>query len=100
MTNSIDQTGGGQFVFSNGDTTGYGYHEDFVNGRDMNVLNGAVQDYLYSDNGGVISACSHMSPNDDINFPRDCLEQPSVFDEPVYGLLSALPGVRPHHEGS
>ncbi|KIW95941.1 uncharacterized protein Z519_03007 [Cladophialophora bantiana CBS 173.52] len=98
-TNSIDQSAGGQFVFSNGDTTGYGFHGDFLNGWDMDVQTGAVQDCLYTDNGGVVSACSYLSPSDDINFPRDCLEQPSVFDEPVHGMLDALPGCNPITSG-
>ncbi|KIX92606.1 uncharacterized protein Z520_11635 [Fonsecaea multimorphosa CBS 102226] len=99
MTNSVDQSAGGQFVFSNGDTTGYGFHGDFLNGWDMDIQTAAVQDCLYTDNGGVVSACSHLSPSDDTNFPRDCLEQPSVFDEPVHGMLSALPGCNPITSG-
>ncbi len=99
MTNSIDQTGGGQFVFSNGDTTGYGFHGDFVNGWDQTVQTEAVQDCLYTDNGGVISACSSLVPSDDVNFPRDCPEQPSVYNEPVHGTLSALPGCNPITSG-
>ncbi|KIW73443.1 hypothetical protein, variant [Phialophora macrospora] len=99
MTNSIDQSAGGQFVFSNGDTTGYGFHGDFLNGWDMNVQTSAVQDCLYTDNGGVVGACSSLAPSDNVNFPRDCLEQPSVFDEPVHGLLSALPGCNPITSG-
>ncbi|KIW24456.1 uncharacterized protein PV07_10168 [Cladophialophora immunda] len=95
MTNSVDQSGGGQFVFSNGDPTGYGFHGDFLNGWDMDIQTAAVQDCLYTDDGGVVSACSHLAPSDDINFPRNCLEQPSVFDEPVHGLISALPGCNP-----
>lgn len=30
--NKINQTDGGRFVFSTGDTTGYGFHADFQNG--------------------------------------------------------------------
>ncbi|KAH7413660.1 hypothetical protein DE146DRAFT_2465 [Phaeosphaeria sp. MPI-PUGE-AT-0046c] len=32
----------GQFVWSNGDPTGYGYHGDFMNGWDIDVLQSAV----------------------------------------------------------
>ncbi|KIW78442.1 hypothetical protein Z517_08278 [Fonsecaea pedrosoi CBS 271.37] len=98
-TNAVDQSGGGKFVFSNGDDTGYGFHGDFLNGWTMDILDGAVQDCLYTDNGGVVSACSHIAPSDDTNFPRDCLEQPSVFDEPVHGMISALPGCNPITSG-
>ncbi|KAJ9607206.1 hypothetical protein H2200_008278 [Cladophialophora chaetospira] len=99
MTNSIDQSAGGQFVFANGDATGYGFHGDFVNGWDQGVQTQAVQNCLYTDNGGVISACSALVPSDDVNFPRTCPEQPSVFDEPVHGMLSALPGCNPITSG-
>ncbi|OCT53578.1 hypothetical protein CLCR_09595 [Cladophialophora carrionii] len=98
-TNSVDQTAGGQFVFSNGDTTGYGFHGDFLNGWDMDVQTSAVQDCLYTDDGGVIDACSSLSRSDNINFPRDCVEQASVFDESVHGLLTALPGCNPITSG-
>lgn len=33
----------GQFVWSNGDPTGCGYHADFMNGWDVNVLQSAVE---------------------------------------------------------
>ncbi|OAP65222.1 hypothetical protein AYL99_01194 [Fonsecaea erecta] len=99
LTNLVDQSGGGQFVFSNGDATGYGFHGDFLNGWDMDIQNAAVADCLYTDNGGLVSACSHLAPSDDTNFPRDCLEQPSVFNEPVHGLISALPGCNPITSG-
>ncbi|EXJ64159.1 hypothetical protein A1O7_00495 [Cladophialophora yegresii CBS 114405] len=98
-TNDIDQTAGGQFVFSNGDTTGYGFHGDFLNGWDMDVQTNAVQDCLYTDDGGVIGACPSLSRSDNINFPRDCGEQPSVFSEQVHGLLTALPGCNPITSG-
>ncbi|KAF1830520.1 WSC domain-containing protein [Decorospora gaudefroyi] len=33
----------GQFVWSNGDPTGYGYHADFINGWDIDTLQSAVE---------------------------------------------------------
>ncbi|KIX06027.1 uncharacterized protein Z518_04001 [Rhinocladiella mackenziei CBS 650.93] len=95
MTNLVDQSGGGQFVFSNGDPTGYGFHGDFINGWDVDVQTDAVQNCLYTDDGGVISACPYLAPSDDVNFARTCPEQPSVFDEPVHGMIAALPGCNP-----
>lgn len=34
----------GQFVWSNGDPTGYGYHADFINGWNIDTLQAAVND--------------------------------------------------------
>ncbi|KAI5780982.1 hypothetical protein EDC01DRAFT_789999 [Geopyxis carbonaria] len=49
----------GQFVLSNGDTTGWGYHADFMNGWDQDILERAV------------SSCKNLSGN-----IKDC----PVFD--------------------
>ncbi|EXJ89515.1 hypothetical protein A1O3_02582 [Capronia epimyces CBS 606.96] len=95
FTNLIDQSSGGEFVFANGDPTGYGFHGDFLNGWDMDVQTAAVENCLYTDNGGVISACSYLTESDDVNFSRTCPEQPSVLDEPIHGNISALPGCNP-----
>jgi len=98
-TNDIDQSAGGQFVFAQGDTTGYGFHGDFLNGWDIDVQTAAVADCLYVDNGGVASVCPALAANDDVNFPRDCLPQPPLNDEPVLCLLSRLPGCNPVTSG-
>ncbi|KAL2441141.1 hypothetical protein ABEF95_012761 [Exophiala dermatitidis] len=95
LPNLIDQSAGGQFVFSNGDPTGFGFHGDFMNGWDMDVHTEAVKNCLYTDNNGVISACSYLAESDDVNFARTCPEQASVLDEPVHGNLTALPGCNP-----
>ncbi|EXJ95461.1 hypothetical protein A1O1_00583 [Capronia coronata CBS 617.96] len=95
MTNSVDQSAGGEFVFSNGDPTGFGFHGDFMNGWDMDVQTDAVENCLYTDNDGVVTACPYLTPSDDVNFPRTCPEQPSLFDEPIHGMIDALPGCNP-----
>ena len=98
-TNRVDQSAGGQFVFSNGDATGYGFHGDFLNGWNQDVQTAAVQQCLYTDNGGVVSACPALAASDDINVARSCPESPSVWDEPVHGSLSSLPGCNPITSG-
>ncbi|KAK1774674.1 hypothetical protein QBC45DRAFT_457965 [Copromyces sp. CBS 386.78] len=45
------------FVFSNGDKTGYGYHADFFNGWDVELLQRALQDESCGNNGGRIETC-------------------------------------------
>jgi hypothetical protein len=99
-TNDIDQSEGGQFVFANGDTTGYGFHGDFLNGWDMDVQTAAVADCLYpTSDDGVVANCPALAPSDDVNFPRDCLPEAEYWDEPVLGLLSQLPGCNPISSG-
>ena len=98
-TNDIDQSAGGEFVFANGDTTGYGFHGDFLNGWDMDVQTSAVENCLYTDDGGLISACPVLYASDHVNFSRDCLPQPEYWNEPVLGMLTQLPGCNPITSG-
>lgn len=93
--NDINQQPGGRFVFANGDPTGYGFHADFVNGWDQDVLSSAVGNCLYTDNGGVVTACQPLVPTNDVNFSRDCLQAKSTITEQVYGNLTTLPGCNP-----
>ena len=93
------QTEGGQFVFANGDTTGFGFHGDFLNGWKVDVQEGAVRNCLYTDEGGRIEACSYLVSSYDADVPRHCPEQPTVFDETVHGTLTGLPGCNPLSSG-
>ncbi|KIW49448.1 hypothetical protein PV05_11126 [Exophiala xenobiotica] len=96
FTNDIDQSAGGEFVFANGDPTGYGYHADFMNGWDMDVLDDAVANCLYTDvDFGVPSACPYLVTSDTSDFARLCPEEPSVLTEAVHGNLTGLPGCNP-----
>jgi hypothetical protein len=91
-TKNIDQSGGGQFTFSNGDPTGYGFHGDFMNGWTMTTQAKAIENCLYVDNGGTIAGCPDLLLSDDVNFARNCPEQPSVLNEAVHGIIASLPG--------
>jgi len=92
--NNIDKSDGGYFVFANGDTTGYGFHGDFLNGWDMDVLAAAVKNCLNTENG-EISSCPDLAASLDPNFSQNCPEQPPLVNETVHGLLTALPGCNP-----
>lgn len=96
-TVNVDQSTGGQFVFAQGDHTGYGFHGDFVNGWTQEVLETAVRDCLslISNPNGTVSTCAALTASDNVNFPRTCPEQPSFVAEPVHGLLRQLPGCNP-----
>ncbi|KAJ9612295.1 hypothetical protein H2200_003892 [Cladophialophora chaetospira] len=95
--NNIDQTGGGMFVFSQGDTTGYGFHGDFLNGWDTDILVDAISQCMgpTSDPFGVISLCPPLQASNDPYFEQNCPEQAPVVNETVHGLLNVLPGCNP-----
>ena len=79
------------FVLSMGDSTGLGYHGDFVMGWDVDLLQSAVDDC--TSDSGAVSDCSHFTqvPTDQSN---SCAV-PSPVDEQVLGNLKTLPGCNP-----
>lgn len=85
---------GGKFVFSSGDTTGYGYHGDFMNGWDPEVQAAAVKDCLSSEStaSGAIATCPALQSVHTDGYSANCPERPSQIGEPVRGLISKLPG--------
>lgn len=87
-----DQAPGGQFVFSQGDPTGYGFHGDFQNGWDLEVLANATTDCLATDNFGQISACPILQESQTNGYSYNCPERPPQIGEQVLGLLDKLPG--------
>jgi hypothetical protein len=91
--NAIDQSDGGRFVFSNGDTTGYGFHGDFLNGWDNSVLGPALQQCATGDNGsGQIQDCPPLAAVNSASYAINCPERPPLLDESVKGTLAKLPG--------
>ncbi|KXT05146.1 hypothetical protein AC579_6359 [Pseudocercospora musae] len=89
---NVPKENGGFFVFSQGDTTGYGFHGDFQNGWDSAVLRQAVQNCLSTDNFGQISECPVLQASQSDGYPYNCPERPPQIGEPVKGLISRLPG--------
>lgn len=76
------------FVFSNGDTTGYGFHGDFVNGWDTRVLQDVID--TCTDSSGNLEKCAAVSLFDGEQ-TRNC-KIPVTVDERVDGILDKLPG--------
>ncbi|GAA6010573.1 hypothetical protein JCM10207_007745 [Rhodosporidiobolus poonsookiae] len=74
------------FVTANGDSSGYGYHGDFQNGWDRQVLQKAVE--TCTSDSGVIEYCDvfDLYPSD-----NSCHKTPDV-NEVVTGTLASLPG--------
>lgn len=92
--NTINQSDGGFFVFSNGDTTGFAMHGDFQNGWNATVLTAAIAECLNNDNSSVTD-CPPLAASVDPYFNINCPEQPPLLNETVKGLLKALPGCNP-----
>ncbi|KAJ7596656.1 hypothetical protein C8J56DRAFT_918004 [Mycena floridula] len=76
------------FVLSMGDSTGYGYHGDFMDGWDQQVLQSAIR--TCTDDSGVIELCKIF----DLQPDATCQKTPDV-NELVTGTLDALPGCNP-----
>lgn len=83
------------FVFSNGDTTGYGFHGDFVNGWDVDVLQAAVTEC--TNDSGRVEDCQHFTQY--TGAECQACRIPASIDEQVDGTLSALPGCNPITSG-
>jgi Domain of unknown function (DUF1996)/WSC domain len=93
FVNQIKKQAGGQFVFANGDTTGFGFHGDFLNGWNTTVLQAAVDECAPGPNSsGLISDCAPLAAVDSSTYSQDCPERPPLVDEQVYGILDQLPG--------
>ncbi|KAF9779950.1 hypothetical protein IL306_000936 [Fusarium sp. DS 682] len=91
--NNIDKSKGGRFVFANGDTTGYAFHGDFLNGWDPTVLKTAIKNCINNDNiNGAISKCPVLAASQTPYFSDNCPEMAPLIDEPIRGMLDALPG--------
>ena len=83
------------FVWSPGDPTGYAHHGDFVMGWKRDLLQSAI-DQCTSDSGRV-EDCPVFDLIPDSQ-AEGCRIQPQV-NEPVSGVLSALPGCNPVQPG-
>ena len=89
------------FVFSQGDPTGFGYHADFLNGWDIDLLEKAIRDPTCGDkSGGRIDFCETFLPFLQTNRVQNLCPsiEPRVV-EPVFGVLDKLPGCNPVQYG-
>ncbi|KAF2467856.1 WSC domain-containing protein [Lindgomyces ingoldianus] len=84
----------GQFVFSNGDPTGYGYHGDFMTGWDPDFLQTAVNDC--TNPSGNIADCRHFTLQTEAEGAKCTFKMPDVLKEdncagPADGLCGNVP---------
>ncbi|GAB7352366.1 hypothetical protein MBLNU459_g2805t1, partial [Dothideomycetes sp. NU459] len=83
------------FVFAQGDPLGYGFHGDFVNGWDVDVLQKAVD--TCNNDSGALSDCDvfEFFTNEE---SQACIVPPRVHEQ-VTGVLDSLPGCNPVTKG-
>ncbi|KAG0642261.1 hypothetical protein HOY80DRAFT_917857 [Tuber brumale] len=93
----VDKFGGqkGRFIFSTGDPTGCGYHGDFMNAWDKEVLQKAID--VCTSPSGVIDECKVFDLYTE-NEMHQCTIKRTVKED-VFGPLKKLPGCNPVTEG-
>ena len=86
------------FVYSSGDDTGFGLHGDFVNGWDEAILQNGIDKKNTDDAGCARNVeCNGIFQKPDF-YGEQC-SLPPLLSEKVNGLLPALPGCNPIHNG-
>lgn len=78
----------GDFMFSTGDPTGYGYHGDFMNAWDPDFLQSAINTCTAS--SGLVEACPLFNLQSEDEMHKCTI--PRTLKEDVVGPLNELPG--------
>ncbi|KAI7553806.1 WSC-domain-containing protein [Hortaea werneckii] len=84
------------FVFAQGDRTGYGFHGDFINGWEIDVLQKAVDEC--TNDSGRLEDCPVFG---ELFTDEECqaCRLPTSVDEKITGNLTSLPGCNPPTDG-
>ncbi|EXJ93519.1 hypothetical protein A1O1_01911 [Capronia coronata CBS 617.96] len=84
----------GQFVFSNGDPTGYGYHGDFLCGWEEGVLQSAIDSTVCTsvNSTGLQEDCPIFSLQDSAAATQCKMEVPEALQQEQIDLVQDLPG--------
>lgn len=78
----------GEFMFSTGDPTGYGYHGDFMNAWDPVFLQSAID--VCTSPTGLVEACPLFNLQSDSEMQKCTIAR--TLKEDVFGPLEELPG--------
>jgi len=92
---STSQVNTSSMVFANGDSVGYAFHGDFMNGWDTNVLQAAINNCT-GQLGGDVEHCPPFVPSLNRTVASNCQVDKTAVDglspEQVNGKISSLPG--------
>ena len=83
----------GRFVFAQGDPTGYGFHDDFLNGWDQSVLAAAVaggKNSCVVAAGGPDTVLTCAAFEGLYEYPNNCPQSPPIFNETGESPLSQV----------
>lgn len=95
----IQQSAGGKFVFSNGDGSGAGFHGDFLNAWDGDVLGAAIKECV-NEPGDLIDSCRPLQPSHVKDTAGHCPLAKPLSQEPIRGMIEKLPGCAKVSEGT
>lgn len=87
------------FVFAQGDPTGYGFHGDFVNGWDVDILQQVVDTCDNLADHGDLATCAVIANQLYTEKEQNRCRLESTTNEQVTGLLDSLPGCNPVFAG-
>ena len=82
------------FVYSMGDNSGFGFHGDFVNGWDVQLLQKAIDEFTTDDAGDADNIYYNNYFTEPAVSGTQC-SLPPMVNEQVNGVLAALPGCNP-----
>lgn len=84
----------GQFIFANGDPTGFGYHGDFISAWEGTVLQDAIDNprCTNGNSNGEQSACPVLEIKSDDEILNCKMETPEALQKENLDLVERLPG--------
>ncbi len=84
----------GQFVFSNGDPTGFGYHGDFIAAWDDDILQEAINSTVCTNpnSSGLQEDCPVFQLQSEYNATQCKLETPAAIKNEHINFVPILPG--------